>query len=679
MKRVALVVLDAQIGFLADPGLTPRRDALVARIGDWLRHFRAEGLPIAHVRTVVRTDGSDCMPHWRRRSPIPCTEGSADAAADPTLVELPGEGVFRKRLYSAFGDPGLARWIESRAISDLVVAGVHTHACVLATCLDALPRGIGVWIDREAVGSYDPAHAALALAWMDGRVARCASREALLALLPRRQTGLRRLPAELAAWQHTDPCDGVTVLDEVPLQSAEQIDRAICGLLSSSGAEAQTPRTELRGALRRWATALEADAEQIARQVCRQVGKPLRDARGEVEYGLALLRSAAMESPEPDDAAAGVHFRPGGLTAVITAWNNPVATAIGKIAPALACGNTVAWKPALAGSAVARSLVASLGAAGLGGRIVLLEGDARTALALADHPAVERLSFTGSIAAGRALAVRCAARMLPFQGELGGNNAAIVLGDADLDAVVADLVPAMFSFAGQRCTAIRRIIVEVAVHDALASRLARAVEALTTELPDHPRAILGPVIARDKQAALLQGVERSCLAGGRLLARGAVAAGLPPGGFWLPAMLLQDLEASDPLVAEEQFGPVVVIEAAVGLQAALERLNASGHGLLAALYSEDPQAQRCFATRARAGILSINRARPDFKPDLPFGGWGLSGYGPPEHGRWARDFGTRPQALYALDDRVHDGRVHDGQAHPPAEQGSARASSGESG
>jgi len=646
VKRVpALLVVDAQVEFLSHPGLTPGREQLVAGIQEWLSDCRMLGWPVAHVRTVVSADGSDCMPHWRERSPIPCSEGSGGAAVDAALAEQTGEPVFRKRFYSAFDDLALRRWIESEAITDLVVTGAHTHACILATCLDALALGITVWIDTDAVASYDPEHAAHALAWMNGRVARCGSRKEVIAeLIP--TAGKLRPFASRRTWHHIDPCDGRTLLDEVPLQSAEEVDAAITRLLERTTGWRPAPDGERRQALRAWSASLRTQVDEAAQLICQQVGKPLRDARAEALYGLSLLESAVAHVP--DNGGSGMSFREqaGGLTAIITAWNNPLATAIGKIAPALACGNPVVWKPAPAGAAVARWLLRSLDEAGLGGQVLAVHGDARTALAVVDHAAVARVSFTGSIAAGRALSVRCAARMIPFQGELGGNNGAIVLEDADIEAVIADLVPAMFSFAGQRCTAIRRIIVARKISNAFGQSLAEAVEALETGSPNLPDTVLGPVVSHDKRASLQQQIDHALATGSHLLAQGTLAKGLPDEGFWLPATVLEDVPERLPLVTEEQFGPVVVMQQADDLQHGIAMLNATGHGLLATLYSNDPRARDRFEASAHAGILSINRARPDFDPALPFGGWGLSGVGLPEHGHWGRQFNTRPQAVY---------------------------------
>jgi acyl-CoA reductase-like NAD-dependent aldehyde dehydrogenase len=445
---------------------------------------------------------------------------------------------------------------------------------------------------------------------------------------------------------HIDPCDGHTVLDQVPLQSTDEIDAAIVRLTGSAPDHRPPSPTERAAALERWARGLRQRADEAASLIVRQVGKPLRDARAEVAYGLALLEASLSQTLADADEGGRMRQRPGGLTAIVTAWNNPFAIPIGKLAPALGSGNPVVWKPAPAGSAVARWLLQSLAEADLGAQVTAVLGDARAALALADHPAVARLSFTGSLAGGRALAWRCAARMIPFQGELGGNNAAIVMPDADLDAVVADLAPAMFSFAGQRCTAIRRIIVHRDAHPALSRCLADAVAALSTAAPGAEDTVLGPVISRHKQTSLQGLIQEGLSAGGRILARGSVGADLPEGGFWLPATVLQDVPDDSPLVMDEQFGPVAVVQTARDLDHALALANGTGYGLLAALYSGDANTLERFEADARAGILSINRARPAFDPALPFGGWSGSGMGMPEHGGWGRAFNALPQAVY---------------------------------
>ena len=184
-------------------------------------------------------------------------------------------------------------------------------------------------------------------------------------------------------------------------------------------------------------------------------------ARAEVRRSVELLHSVADQAAAPLEATTGPHARwrrmPLGVIALITPWNNPLAIPVGKIAPALLYDNAVLWKPALPGSRIARRL-ADLWQFPSHNLLALLTGDHHTAALLADNPNIDAVSLSGSLQAGYALQERCARRHIPFQAELGGNNAAILAEDADLATAAPQIAAGAFGFAGQRCTANRRLI-----------------------------------------------------------------------------------------------------------------------------------------------------------------------------------------------------------------------------
>jgi acyl-CoA reductase-like NAD-dependent aldehyde dehydrogenase len=309
-------------------------------------------------------------------------------------------------------------------------------------------------------------------------------------------------------------------------------------------------------------------------------------------------------------------------------------------------GNGVLWKPALPASGLSAALLDSMLAVGLGDLVGLLPGDATSGRLLLNTPEIRAISFTGSVAVGQDIIRQCNSRNIPVQAELGGNNAAIVLADANVEEVAAQLAPAMFSFAGQRCTAIRRLIVEQPVYEPFSQALRRAVEALATGLPDDPATEVGPVISRERQLSLLLTVQDAVAAGGRVLTGGRVPAHCPPDGAWLAATVMTGLLPNSPVLVDELFGPVAALVPAADLADAIRIHNQVEYGLLGALFSPNQAAQQQFLQRAEAGILVINEPRPAFASAGPFIGWKASGYGPPEHGRWNRDFYTKVQALY---------------------------------
>jgi len=589
VTRTALLLVDLQEEYLARPNLQPPRAELVANISAALSEARSAGQPIFHVRT-----GGIPMPH-RQAAP--------DATPPPELAEQPGEPLFTKRFFSAFDAPGLTDALEAAGITRLRLAGVHAHACIHATALDAYALGLEVEIDEALVGTDQPAFAVESLRWLDGRAANVITSKAEI-------------------WLHRDPCDQDRIIGEVPSTDINEI-------------KALRPSPDPQTQLKDWYVSLSASKEKWVEALIATIAKPRADAEAEVTYGLALLAHVITTLGEPEPhAAPSVTHRPIGRAGLITPWNNPFAIPLGKLAPALGFGNTIVWKPALPGTIIARMLADSLADAGLGDSLAMVTGGAATGRAMIDRGDLNVLSFTGSVPVGRAIIAAAGHRALPVQAELGGCNAAIVDASADLDFAAADLAAAMFSFSGQRCTAIRRVIVVESIAAAFSDRLIAAVEALRLGDPADPATQIGPVIDRAAQQRFLA------------LASAVAPANLPPAGCWVAPALLTGLADDHPLLTEEVFGPLAAIQVARDLDHALALHNATSFGLLGAIYTNDAGSERRFLDQAEAGMLSVNRARPPFATSGPFVGWKSSAFGPPEHGRWNRDVYARPQAHY---------------------------------
>jgi acyl-CoA reductase-like NAD-dependent aldehyde dehydrogenase len=338
---------------------------------------------------------------------------------------------------------------------------------------------------------------------------------------------------------------------------------------------------------------------------------------------------------------------PVGVVGVLMPWNNPVALPCGAISSALAFGNGVVFKPAPEGSATALGLMDSLVAAGIpSGLVGLVMGDGDTGTAMADEPLVDALAVTGSIATGRALAARCGASAKPLRAELGGNNAAVVLADADLDEVVGPLVRAAYSYSGQRCTGIRRFVVEAPVFDEFLERAAEVVDSLTLGDPADPSVDLGPLISvRHRDRA--RGVVASAVAAGATLVRGGnVPDGLAHGAWFAPTLLVVDDPRAD-VVLEETFGPVVVVQPAKDIDDAIALANGVAQGLVMTVCTRDPDARRRIEAAADVGIVQLGAGAVPIHADAPFGGRKASGIGPPEHGEWDAQFFSVPQVVYA--------------------------------
>jgi acyl-CoA reductase-like NAD-dependent aldehyde dehydrogenase len=448
-------------------------------------------------------------------------------------------------------------------------------------------------------------------------------------------------------WLHRDPCNGSQVLFEVALHRQVGVARTMESLKQAQASWERCPSSERLSRLREWVAALEQNQDAWVARLVRDVAKPVADARAEVRYGLDLVRNlhAELETDNPSRSFL-VNYRPHGLVGLVTPWNNPFAIPVSKIAAALVFGNSVAWKPALPATAISKALHDALLEADLGQHVGLITGDGQTGQILVRHRDLAAVSFTGSIAVGRTIAHACGRLLRPCQLEMGGNNGAIVLADADIPGAAADLSSAMFSFSGQRCTAIRRVIVEERIFSAFSKSFRQAVRGLVIGLPSDDATQVGPVISKESRNRLNRAVRQALKEGARDIAEVKLPRQLGEGGSWVAPSVLTDLSGESAIVMEEQFGPVVALMSARNLDDALRQHNAVEHGLLGALYSTSKSSRHHFMEYAGAGMLVLNQARPRFESAAPFVGWKASGFGPPEHGRWDRDFYAKVQAVY---------------------------------
>jgi acyl-CoA reductase-like NAD-dependent aldehyde dehydrogenase len=454
---------------------------------------------------------------------------------------------------------------------------------------------------------------------------------------------------------HRSPRETTTILFEIPIASAVEIAAAT---LAAQKAWRDWRRTSLSlrcELLEKIAVRLDSAAPDLAWQMAVEIGKPVSHGLEEVRRAAGnlrdVIRRAAGFEFQKREPAGLVRHEPLGVVALISPWNNPVAIPLGKIAPALIYGNTVVWKPAPAATQISEVILKLLRASGVPADVVqLLTGDHTTAQKLAANENISTVTLTSSAQAGFAIQEICARRFLPLQAELSGNNAAIVWDDADLKQVAAQIAWGAFGFAGQRCTANRRVIVSAAQFESLWDELKIAAEKLNWGDPLEKSTDIGPVIHAGKageQAALLQAAQNSGAARRVefLFASRAKESWVKAGAYAEPVMVSCD-EPDHALVQEETMSPLLVVQRAETFEQALEFCNGVRHGLVAALFSGSTQLQEKFLAEAQAGMLKINSATAGVDASLPFGGWKMSGLGPPEHGDGDRLFYTRMQAVY---------------------------------
>ena len=410
-----------------------------------------------------------------------------------------------------------------------------------------------------------------------------------------------------------DPCTGL-VAAQVAEGCAADVDRAVRAAHAAWPGWAWDFSPAQRGrALYKLADLVHEAREELARLETLNVGKPIGAARGDVDGVVETLRYNAGAADKMQGAViplgeAVVDFtrlEPLGVTAHVVPWNFPLGMAARSLAPALAAGCAAVLKPAEQSPSSAGRLAELALAAGLPpGVLNVVHGrGAEAGAALVAHPLVRGVTFTGSVASGRAVALAAAARFCPVVLELGGKNAMIVWEDADLDRAVADAVAGGFENAGQVCSAASRLILHVGVFDAFAERLLAEVGRLRVG-PGLDDPDLGPLVSaghRDRVAAQVAGA----VAAGARSRGGTLPAGLGRGFFYPPTVLDRVPEAAA-ILHEEVFGPVVTLASVATEREALQLANGVGQGLVAGVQTRDVGRALRFAQRLDTGSVWVN-------------------------------------------------------------------------
>ncbi|AYA23500.1 aldehyde dehydrogenase family protein [Rhodococcus rhodochrous] len=439
--------------------------------------------------------------------------------------------------------------------------------------------------------------------------------------------------------------------------TVDDVDRAVAAARTATRQWAKTPAHERGSVLTRAAAIVETSAPQWGAELAREEGKTRSEGVAEVLRAAQIMRFYGGEG----DREAGEMFtsprrgehilvarKPIGVVGVITPFNFPIAIPAWKIAPALTYGNTVVWKPAGTVPLLAMRLAQALHDAGLPpGVLNLVMGGRAVGAGIADHPGIDALTFTGSTAVGRSLAAAGAARGVPVQAEMGGKNAAVVLGDADLDLAAEQVLAGAFRSSGQKCTATSRLIVTDDVADEFLSELVARIGKWTVGNPLDEQVHMGPVIDAAARTSIRAGVDVAIRQGARALCgERAYEDGELATGFYVPPTVLELPGTGLDVWREELFGPVLAVCRAADAEAAFALANDSDYGLSAAVFTQDLTRALGALEDLDVGILHINSESAGADPHVPFGGAKKSGYGPKEQGRAAREFFTHTTTVY---------------------------------
>lgn len=647
--KPALLLVDLQGDHLATLQAQASANALVRCAAALLDACRSRHVPVIHLWTTHRRSQDRRLPHWRQADRWLCVVGTAGHKTPAPLQPSDNEIVIHKSGFNGFAGGRLDAALRQIGCDTIILTGVHLHACVRAAAVESLERGLHVWVAEDAVASNDPVHAAATRRWLAERCVEFLPASELLSRLD------GNAPSKLI---HRSPRETEKILFEIHVASADEIAAATeSARVAWEKWRRKTPRSCCK-ILASVAVRLEAAAPQLARQMAIEIGKPFSHGLEEIRRAAAnvrdvIRRAAGFEFWQREPAGLIRHV-PLGVVALISPWNNPVAIPVGKIAPALVYGNTVVWKPAPAATRISRFVLRLLREAGVPKNAVqILTGDHTTAQRLAADENVDAVTLTGSAPAGFAIQEICARRFLPLQAELGGNNAAIVWDDADLPEAAAQIAWGAFGFAGQRCTANRRVIVSSTKFERFWGDLKTAAEKLNWDDPLNKTTDLGPVLhagKRDEHLALIEAAKNSrAVHRVEPLFENRARESWAKAGFYAQPVMVGCDEPEHPLVQEETMSPLLVVQCADNFDAALKLCNGIRQGLAAALFSNSMKRQKQFLAEARAGILKINSATAGVDVSLPFGGWKLSGVGPPEHGAGDRLFYTRMQAVYGAE------------------------------
>ncbi|MFG3397863.1 aldehyde dehydrogenase family protein [Streptomyces parvus] len=424
-----------------------------------------------------------------------------------------------------------------------------------------------------------------------------------------------------------DPATG-EAFDEAPDQRAQELD-AVVHRAHEAWRSWRTDPAARAAALLASADAVEAAGPELAPLLTREQGKPLTESYAEIARTAARLRWFAASAPETRTIADGravhseIRWRSLGPVAAVVPWNFPLQLASAKFAPALAAGNTVVLKPSPFTPLATRLLGSVLSAALPEGVLTVITGREPLGALLASHPGIRHVTFTGSVPTGRSVAAGAASGLARVTLELGGNDAAILLDDVDVERIADRLFWAAFRNCGQVCMAVKRIYAPARLHGRVVEALAERAKAVVVGAGLDEGTELGPL----NNAAQLARVERYTA---RALADGAGAAAgghrLDRPGYFHAPTVLTDVPPDSPVVTEEQFGPVLPVLPYGTVDEAVEAANATRFGLGGSVWGTDLDRAEAVAGRLECGTAWINH-HAELSLAQPFAGVKESGVG----------------------------------------------------
>ena len=428
-----------------------------------------------------------------------------------------------------------------------------------------------------------------------------------------------------------DPATG-EVVGRAPEHSVADLETAIGLAHVAQPAWDALGHDARRALMNKAADAIAANSEALAHLLSREQGKPLNgpNARFEVGGAEAWLRAAAAFDLEAevlvDDGTtyAEMHYRPFGVVGAIGPWNWPMMISVWQLAPALRMGNTVVMKPSEYTPLSVLALVHVINQVLPAGVLHVVAGGREVGALLSTHKDIDKVMFTGSTATGKAIIRSSADTVKRLTLELGGNDAGIVLPDADPQAIAEGLFWGAFINTGQTCAALKRLYVHKDIYDEVCEALTEVAENMPMGVGLDEANVLGPLQNKAQYDIVASLVDQAVNSGARVLLGADPVTDQP--GYFYPTTLIADIDPGNELVQQEQFGPVLPIIKVDSIEQALELANDVEVGLGASVWSADRDAARQVAARMQAGTVWINN-HGAIDPRIPFGGAKSSGYG----------------------------------------------------
>ncbi|WP_271410452.1 aldehyde dehydrogenase family protein [Pseudomonas sp. Q1-7] len=456
--------------------------------------------------------------------------------------------------------------------------------------------------------------------------------------------------------RNINPSDLSDCLGEYAQADAAQVTQAIAAARAAFPAWSVSGIQARADALDKVGSEILARREELGTLLAREEGKTLPEAIGEVSragnifkfFAGECLRLAGEVLPSVrPGVSVEVTREPLGVIGLITPWNFPIAIPAWKIAPALAHGNCVVFKPADLVPGSAWALAEIISRAGFpAGVFNLVMGSGRVVgEALVNDPRVDGISFTGSVGVGRGIAAACVARGAKVQLEMGGKNPQVILDDADLKTAVELAVQSAFYSTGQRCTASSRLIVTAGIHDRFVEAMAERMRAIRVGHALQSGVDIGPVVSQAQLEQDLGYIEIGRGEGARLVVGGERVRCETEGYFMAPT-LFADSDAEMRISREEIFGPVANVIRVANYEEALALANDTEFGLSAGIATTSLKYANHFKRHAQAGMVMVNLPTAGVDYHVPFGGRKGSSYGPREQGRYAQEFYTTVKTTY---------------------------------